>query len=225
MILSKIISSRGFCSKRKAEDLVKKGEITVDKKVIKDVFFIPKKDSVIEHNGKKITPLREKIWLYNKPEKTIVSHNDKRTTVFDLIQEQLKVDHKLISVGRLDYMSKGLMIITNSSEYAHYMETASLKRVYRVVIKSKKNTFNSEHCMMLRKGIKAYGIQYKPIHAKIIYAKKDKYTVDMTLVEGKNREIRNIIKYFGFFVESLERIKYGGFDLSGIKSNQIVKVK
>jgi 23S rRNA pseudouridine2605 synthase len=216
--LSKIINKSGLCSRRDAEKLILDGKVYVNGKVIKEVVTFASLDDVITVEGKQIN-LEEKItrlWIYNKPVGLITTHRDThgRQTVF----ENIKGLPRVISIGRLDKMSEGLLLLTNDGNLARKFELPSnkIERVYLVQAIGNHNAILSA-----KFPIEIDGIIYTP--SKIVMKKNGWFEV--TLISGKNREIRRIFGYFGLRVEKLIRIKYGPFVLGNLKPGEYFECK
>ena len=130
----------------------------------------------------------------------------------------------MITVGRLDYDSEGLLLITNSGDIKRKMELPNnnWKRIYRVRVYGK---VNKDIVLKLRKGLKIKTIQYKPIDAKIDNESNSYTWLTMSLTEGKNREIRNIFEYFGMSVTRLIRVAYGPYKLNNLIKGEVEKIK
>ena len=222
--IAKYISNSGHCSRREAEKLIKDGRVKINNQICDHPSQKVNNEDIVEIN-KKIIKINNKveIWKLYKPIKYICSNKDnlKRKKIFDLLPKGLP---RLISVGRLDYMSEGLVILTNSGEYSRYLElpSSNIERIYRVCINGNvKNT----HIQRINRGINIKNINYNKI--KLIIEKKSKNYVWLIfkLKEGKNREIRNICNFFSWKIIKLLRIKYGPYKLGKLKVGETEKIK
>ena len=175
--------------------------------------------------NKKIIILESEVRLRKmyKPTKVICTNKDPqhRKTIFDLIPKNYP---RLISIGRLDFMSEGLLLFTNNGDFARRLElpSSNFLRVYRVCING---NINPADLAAINKGIKINGIQYNKVTAKI-----EKFNVPYTWMifkirEGKNREIRNICELFLWNIVKLIRIQYGSIKLTKQKPGEIIEVK
>ncbi len=219
--IEKYIASCGICSRRDATDLILKGDIKKNNKIVLDPSTKVLKEDVILYRNNLILPQKKvKIWKYYKPTGVICTHKDPfdRSTVF----EQLNIKEYVISVGRLDVNSEGLLLITNNAEFARYMELPSnrMRRVYKVrafgnigkfLISSKKNIesllgYNIESVYLLRKG-------------------QTNHWFKIVLTEGKNREVRNIFQFFGLRVNRLIRVCYGRYNLGHMRPGECILCK
>lgn len=228
--LSKAISDSGFCSRRKAEELILEGKVKVNGIIVNNIpAFISENDSLSINE----TPIKmqqeAKIWAYNKPVGLITSHSRKegKPIVFDDLA--FAPGKHLISVGRLDVASEGLLLITNNGNIARIMELPSskLERIYKVrsygdirallsFLEQKK--INQEEYSIFSDKIKYYFQNIKLI-SDDNFIKKNHW-FEISIKEGKNREVRKIFAYFGLQVNRLIRIKYGPFLLGDLKPRQ-----
>ncbi len=222
--INKALSHLGVCSRREADSLVAEGRVTVNGVVCKfgqqvnddDIICVDK----VQYNIKNIPT--EKIWLFYKPIGVITSRCDTegRKTVFDIVN----VGERIISVGRLDINSEGLLLLTNSPSFASYAQTPGLwKRVYKVRVFG---VLSDDIINSMANGMIIDGIKYKPIHVKILSNNAGKNVwCECTLEEGKNREIRKIFEHFGILVNRLIRIQYGPYKLDKLTPGEIKRVK
>ena len=162
------------------------------------------------------------VWKLYKPIKYICSTKDNlgRKKIFDLLPKNVG---QLISVGRLDYMSEGLILLTNNGDYSRYLEhpSSNIERIYRVCINS--NVQNTD-LQKINKGITIKEINYKKIKVAFEKKLKNHSWLIFKLKEGKNREIRNICNYFSWNIVKLIRIGYGPYKLGRLKEGQFQKL-
>lgn len=163
------------------------------------------------------------MWKIYKPPRTICTNKDpqKRKTIFDILPNDFP---RVISIGRLDFMSEGLLLLTNNGDYARNLElpSSNVLRVYRLCLKG---DITTNMINQINRNISIYGINYKKISAKIEKFQNPYTWVIFKLKEGKNREIRNICKFFKWSVIKLIRIQYGTIKLSQQKMGEIQEVK
>ncbi len=222
--IAKYISNSSYCSRRQAEKLIDDGQVKINSQVCTHPSQKVNNEDIIKINNKiiKINNKTE-IWKLYKPIKYICSNNDnlKRKKIFDLLPNKLV---NLKSVGRLDFMSEGLILLTNNGDYSRYLELPStnLERVYRVCII---NDVRSSDVKKVNNGIIIDGVQYNKV--KILVEKKNKGYLWLVfkLREGKNREIRNICKFFSWSIIKLIRISYGPYQLGNLKVGELKKIK
>ena len=175
--------------------------------------------------GKKTIQLQNtvRLWKIYKPIKYICSTKDdqNRKKIFDLIPKNLP---RMISIGRLDFMSEGLLLFTNNGDYSRNLELPSkgYERVYRVCLNGQ---IDKKDIEKINKGIKIDNINYNKIKIKIDKLDKTYTWIIAKLKEGKNREIRNICKIFNLKVERLRRISYGRFLLKTVPNGKFKEIK
>tara|TARA_B100000575_G_scaffold292926_1_gene302730 strand:- start:194 stop:886 length:693 start_codon:yes stop_codon:yes gene_type:complete len=221
--ISKYLSSAGICSRRDAEKLIVEKRIKINDQTcfhpshkVSDLDIIKVNNKVIKIS-KKI-----EVWKLYKPIKYICSSKDNlgRKKIFDLLPKNIS---KLISVGRLDYMSEGLILLTNNGDYSRYLEhpSSNIERIYRVCVN---NNVKNNDLKKINKGIKVKEISYNKV--KVVFEKKlkDHNWLIFKLKEGKNREIRNICNYFSWNIVKLIRIGYGPYKLGRLREGQFQKL-
>ena len=223
MRIGKYIANAGVCSRRDAEKLIEQKKVFINNiRCEHPSTLVTHKDKIIVN--KKVVKLesRVRLWKMYKPTKVICTNKDPqhRKRVCDLIPNNYP---RLICIGRLDFMSEGLLLFTNNGDFARRMELPSSKflRVYRVCING---SINPTDLAAIQKGIKINGIQYNKITTKI-----EKFNAPYTWIifkmrEGKNREIRNICKFYLWNIVKLVRIQYGSIKLIKQKPGEIVEV-
>ena len=226
--LNKALSILGICSRRDADRLIQTGEITVNTKTITALGSKVYYGDQITYNDKLYTLTKAskiKVWKYYKPNGLITTHRDEknRPTVFDNIKT--KISERVISVGRLDLNSEGLLLITNNADFARLAESpkTAWERKYRVRCFG---TINDAIIKQLESGITISGICYAPVEVNTIKTGDGKnFWIELTLREGKNREIRKLMNYFDIQVNKLIRTKYGPYELGDLKPGQIIQCK
>ncbi len=179
--------------------------------------------NIIKVNNKIVKKANKvEVWKLYKPIKYICSTKDNlgRKKIFDLLPKNVG---QLISVGRLDYMSEGLILLTNNGDYSRYLEhpSSNIERIYRVCINS--NVQNTD-LQKINKGITIKEINYKKIKVAFEKKLKNHNWLIFKLKEGKNREIRNICNYFSWNIVKLIRIAYGPYKLGRLKEGQFQKL-
>ena len=224
MRIAKFIANAGVCSRRNAEKLINEKKVFVNEKCCLHPSLKVKEGDQIVVN-KKILKIEKKIriWKMYKPKKIICTNKDpqKRKTIFNLIPKNLP---RLISIGRLDFMSEGLMLFTNNGDFARKYEipSSNILRVYRVCING---NVKSDDLKKINNNIKIRNIIYKKIKVKKEKFYKTHTWLIFKMTEGKNREIRNICEYFLWNIVSLVRIQYGKIKLQNQKPGEIIEIK
>ncbi|AFB20997.1 pseudouridine synthase [Rickettsia canadensis] len=212
--LAKVISNSGVCSRRDAEKLIAEGQVKVDGITILAPATNVDISNQIEVSGILINQSQKpRLWIYYKPVGLITTHKDplSRKTVF----EDLTSLPRVISIGRLDLNSEGLLLLTNSGDLARQFELPSnkLKRVYHVRAYGNPDfLLKSEY-----KNLEIDGILYNPYSIKLLRGNNTNAWFEIVLFEGKNREIRRIFEYFGLKVNKLIRVQYGSFTIGNLK--------
>lgn len=162
------------------------------------------------------TPMKEntRLWLYHKPREMMTTHFDPqgRVTVFSRLKD-LGIHQHVISVGRLDYLSEGLILVTNDGELARALELPSyrIERAYKVRVFGR--TFDDTKLAKIRAGCVMGGRQYGPYHTEVVTRQNTNTWLHMKLYEGKNNEIRRIMRKYSLRVNRLKRVTYGPYGL------------
>jgi 23S rRNA pseudouridine2605 synthase len=221
--IAKVIARAGLCSRRDAERWIEEGRVQVDGKVLHTPAFVVTEKSVIVVDGKPLAkPEQPRLWVYYKPKGLITTHRDEqgRPTLFEALPKDMP---RVISVGRLDLNSEGLILLTNDGELARHIELPSTGwvRTYRVRVHGLIDTKALE---TLKKGITVKGIHYGPITAVLDKQQGNNAWITVSLKEGKNREIRRVFDHLGWPVNRLIRISYGVFQLGELKPGEIKSV-
>lgn len=221
--IAKVIARSGFCSRREAERYIEAGRVVVNKqKLTTPAVLVSESDEILIDGKPLIQKPTTRLWVYHKPRGVITTHNDPegRPTLFDTLPQNANLPQHIISVGRLDVMSEGLILLTNDGELARKLEhpSSQIPRTYRVRVYGQisKETYTS-----LKRGISISGIQYGSINVVEKTTKRPEHWIEMTLTEGKNREIRRIIDHLGGRVTRLVRTSYGPFHLGKLQEGQL----
>lgn len=220
MRLNKFLAHHGICSRRDADKLIQQGCVKVNHKLMTTPYIV-QEDDLISVNGKEITQKPEsKIWAFYKPCGLITTHKDNlnRETVFNHPAVQ-KLGH-VVSVGRLDINSEGLILLTNDPVFSHYAESPKTQweRIYKVRVFGEMNYHDLDN---LRHGITIDGVDYQPIIVQYEEQTSKNHWITMTLTEGKNREIRNVLNALGLQVNRLIRVAYGPYSLKNLQVGEI----
>ncbi len=221
--IAKLLARAGLCSRRDAERLIAEGRVSVDGKVLKSPALALAGEHDIRVDGKPIPEAEPaRLWRYHKPAGLITTHRDARgrPTVFERLPPELP---RLVSVGRLDLNSEGLLLLTNDGALARELELPArgwLRR-YRVRVHG---AINAERLAALSQGISIDGIAYGPIRAALDRQQGSNAWLTLSLHEGKNREIRRVMEHLGLPVTRLIRIAYGPFQLGDLARGAIEEV-
>ena len=225
--LNKFIASSPLSSRRKVDEFIENGDVVVNGRIVKELGFQVGPKDKVSVNGKLIKPLKLEYYRFYKPAGYITTSEDEkgRKTIYDLIPPELK---KLKPVGRLDKDSTGLIIMTNDGELINEMTHPTIKgpKIYLVSINGKLTVEDGEK---MYNGIE---IETDTGEKKIAYAQvlpieleNKKSTVQVTLHQGINRQIRKMFAALGFEVISLKRVQHGTITLEGLKKGQIKPMK
>jgi 23S rRNA pseudouridine2605 synthase len=222
--IAKRIARAGICSRREAESRILDGRVTVNGEIITSPALNVSPSEKITVDGKSL-PAREPagLWRYYKPRGLVVSDRDEqnRETIFDHLPKNLP---RLITVGRLDLDSEGLLLLTNDGDLARHLELPSTgwSRKYRVRTQGQ---IDQAELAALANGITIDGIRYGQVIAKLDRQMASNAWLTIAIREGKNREIRRIMDYLGHKVSRLIRISYGPFQLGDLEDGDIEAIK
>jgi 23S rRNA pseudouridine2605 synthase len=223
--IAKRLADLGVASRRECEALILEGRIKINNFKITEASHKVKDSDVILINNKPITNVqpKTKLFIFNKPKGCITSSVDpqNRATIFDFIPAKLG---RLISIGRLDYNTEGLLLLTNSGSFAREMELPSnnIIRIYKAKVFG---YIDQKRLARLGSGSKVEGIKYGMFKV-IVNRTADPYSLlTVKVSEGKNREVKRVLASVGLKVVELERIQYGPYKLKGISRGAIEEVK
>lgn len=221
--IAKVMARAGLCSRRDAETWITAGRVSVNGRVIDSpALNVQASDEIIV--DEKPLPRAEKtrLFLYHKPAGLVTSAKDEqgRPTVFDFLPRQLP---RLISVGRLDLNTEGLLLLTNDGGLSRYLELPATgwERTYRV---RSYGYVKQEDLDRLRNGVTVDGVRYGPIRAVLETEKGANSWMNFTITEGKNREVRRVLESIGLRVNRLIRLSYGPFELGNIDQGVVYEV-
>ncbi len=222
--IAKVVARAGLASRRDAEGWIVQGRVTVNGRVINSPALDVTVNDVVTVDGKPLPPRqRTRLFLYHKPRGLMTTHADPegRPTVFDNLPEALP---RLISIGRLDFNTEGLLLLTNDGGLARALElpeTGWLRR-YRVRAHGEVTQAQLDE---LKKGIEVDGVKYGPIDATLERDQGANVWLVFAIREGKNREVRNVMAHLGLEVNRLIRVSYGPFQLGEIAEGGVEEVK
>lgn len=222
--IAKVLSRAGVASRREAERMIELGQVAVNGKVIDSPALNVTARDRITVDGKPLAqPEPARLWLYYKPEGLVTSASDEkgRATVFDMLPEDMP---RVMSVGRLDLNSEGLLLLTNDGELKRRLELPSTGwlRKYRVRVNGNPTDPDLEP---LRKGITIDGEKFQPMQVVLDRIQGANAWLTVGLREGKNREIRRAMTEIGLTVNRLIRISYGPFRLNELQPGEVEEVR
>lgn len=221
--IAKYIADCGYCSRRDAEKLILEGLVKVNGKVISSPT-VKITDHSVKINNKLINnQQRTRLFIINKPKSCLTSHKDPqdRPLVFDLVPKELP---RLVSVGRLDFNTEGLLLLTNNGQLSKYISDPKTGwiRKYRARVYGK---VDLDRLKRLEGGVKIDGIFYKSIKAEVESQSGSNSWLKISITEGKNREIRKVMEYIDLKVNRLIRTSFGPFNLGNLPNGNIKEVK
>lgn len=224
--IAKVMARAGLCSRREAERWIESGRVQVNGATLESAACVVTGKDKIVIDGKPLQSAEKtRLFLYHKPAGLVTSARDEkgRATVFDKLPEGLP---RLISIGRLDLNTEGLLLLTNDGELSRYLElpATGLVRRYRVRVRGRVDERKLEK---LKNGIVHEGIKYGRIDAEIDGHREQASSniwLIVSLQEGKNREVRNAMAAIGLQTSRLIRLSYGSFQLGNLPKSEVREV-
>lgn len=212
MRINKYIAASGVCSRRKADELIQNGNVKVNGVTLKEPGYDVVQGDVVEVNGRTLAVEEKKVYIaLNKPlgYVTTVADDKDRLTVMDLVGD---IDARIFPVGRLDYNTSGLLLMTNDGDFAYRVSHPKheLGKTYRAKVAG---VLSNEKCAKLRNGVDIGGFVTSKAKVSIVKGAPRTTVVDITIHEGKNRQVRKMFKAVGNNVQELERIAIGDIKL------------
>lgn len=218
--LQKAIAASGYTSRRKAEDLIRAKRVKVNGEVVSELGFKVKQGDLIEIDGQVLEGENKVYYLFYKPKSCICSLSDElnRTTVVDYFQD---VKERIYPVGRLDYDTTGVLIMSNDGEFANLMmhPSSHLEKIYEVTIDG---LITGETLHQLEKGVYLEGVKTLPCKIKVTGKDMEHKTTMLMikLVEGKNRQVKKMFESMGHKVKRLHRSQIGTVNLKGLRPGE-----
>lgn len=223
MRINKYIAQAGVASRRKADELIAAGNVKVNGAVLREPGYDVQEGDRVEVNGRQIEAQEKKVYiLLNKPlgYVTTVSDDKERLTVMDLVQD---VDARIFPVGRLDYNTSGMLIMTNDGDFAYKLTHPKheLTKTYRARVAG---VLSTEKVWKLRNGVDIGGFVTSKARVDVVKGLPKSTIVDITIHEGKNRQVRKMFKAVGNNVQELERIAIGDIRLGRLAEGHYRKL-
>ena len=221
--IAKLLARVGLCSRRDAERWIAAGRVSVDGHILTTPAVTVTAANDVRVDGAPLpTPDRPRLWRYHKPAGLVTTHRDEkgRPTVFDALPKELP---RVISVGRLDLTSEGLLLLTNDGAVARRLElpaTGWLRR-YKVRVHGE---VEPDRLVALEKGVTIEGLAYGPIRAGLERQQGSNAWIALALREGKNREVRRVLEHLGLPVTRLIRLSFGPFQLGNLARGEVAEV-
>lgn len=221
--IAKRLARAGLCSRRDAERWIAQGRVVVNGSKLESPACVVSPADIIIVDGQPLgEPERTRLWRYHKPSGLVTTHKDPegRLTVFDKLPDGMP---RVVSVGRLDLNSEGLLLLTNDGELARKLELPSNAwiRRYRVRVHGE---VDPTTLVKLAKGITVDGVTYDAIDATLDRQQGANAWLTVSLQEGKNREIRRVMEFLGWPVTRLIRVSYGPFQLGALPDGEVEEV-
>ena len=223
MRINKYIASAGICSRRKADDLVANGNVRINGVVVKEAGAQVGEGDVVEGNGSVISAAHKNVYIaVNKPLGYITSMEDdrERATVADLVTD---IPERLFPVGRLDYNTTGLLIMTNDGQLT-YTLTHPKHEVYKTYVARVEGVISGSRLAKLRRGVDIGGFVTSPAKVKLVKQMPRYAVVEISIREGKNRQVRKMFAAVGNRVQELKRVSIGEIRLGRMKEGHYRKL-
>lgn len=221
--IAKVLARAGACSRRDAERWIADGRVSVDGHVLTTPAVTVTAATDIRVDGKPLpAPDRPRLWRYHKPAGLVTTHRDEkgRPTVFDALPKELP---RLISIGRLDLNSEGLLLLTNDGALARRLELPSTGWLRRYKVRVHGGV-EPDRLAAFEKGVTIDGVAYGPLRASLERLQGSNAWITMALREGKNREVRRVLEHLGLQVTRLIRLSYGPFQLGNLARGAVDEV-
>ena len=210
MRIAKAMAHAGLCSRRDAEDWIAAGRVAVNGKVLTTPACVVSPGDAITVDGEALpAPQAPRLWRYHKPTGLVTSHKDPqgRPTVFASLPEGLP---RVVSVGRLDINTEGLLLLTNDGALARHLELPSTGWVRRYRVRAH-GRVSQDALDRLKGGVTIDGVRYGPVDARVERQQGSNVWLTVALREGKNREVKRIAEHLGLKVNRLIRVSFGPF--------------
>ncbi len=221
--IAKVIARAGICSRRDAEKIVAEGRVTLDGETVKTPATKVLRTQVVAIDGKPLgVPDPARLWRYHKPAGLVTTHRDPegRATVFANLPKHLP---RVVSIGRLDYNSEGLLLLTNDGEIARRLElpAGGWPRKYRARLFGKVTQADLDK---LAEGVTVGTVKYGPVVADLERSKGVYSWATVSLKEGKNREVKRVMESIGLKVARLIRVQFGPFHLGQLAEGAVEEI-
>lgn len=224
MRIAKAIARAGLCSRREAERWIAEGRVRLNSKVLDSpAVTVTASDSILVDGQPLPAPEPVRLWRYHKPRGLVTTHRDPegRPTVFDNLPPDLP---RVVSVGRLDFNTEGLLLLTNDGALARHLELPSTGWLRRYRVRAH-GRVTQEDLDKLREGVEIDGVRYGPVEATLDSVKGTNVWLTVALREGKHREVRKLLASLGLEVNRLIRVSYGPFQLLDLPAGAVEQVK
>lgn len=221
--IQKIIANYGYCSRRKAEELIKKKKVKVNGKIIDVGYLVSSKDKVEVDGNLLVKEKKFEYYLLNKPRSVVSTTNDEhnRKTVVDIINTKTRI----YPVGRLDYDTTGVILLTNDGKLANLLMHPS-SNIDKTYVAKVRGIVTGYDIKKLRNGVYIDNIKTSKAKVKLrkIDKKKETSIVELTIHEGRNHQVKKMFESLGYKVDKLTRIRYAFFTTDGLKVGEYRKL-
>jgi 23S rRNA pseudouridine2605 synthase len=224
MRIAKTLARAGLCSRREAERWIAQGRVSVNGEVLASpARDVSGRDHILVDGQELPAPEPPRLWRYHKPRGLVTTHKDPegRKTVFEALPEHLP---RVVSVGRLDVNTEGLLLLTNDGALARHLELPATGWLRRYRVRAH-GTVAQEALDRLKHGTEVNGVRYGPIEATLDKPQGSNVWLTIGLREGKNREVRTILEHLGLTVNRLIRISFGPFQLLDLEPGAVEAVR
>ena len=221
--IAKVIARAGICSRRDAERLIEEGKVSVNGKVLESPALNVTGRDRITVNGETLPQFEPtRLWRYHKPAGLVTTARDPegRTTVFERLPAGMP---RVVSVGRLDINTEGLLLLTNDGELARLLELPATGWTRRYRVRAW-GDITQEQLDKLTDGIEVEGVRYGPIEAKLDKVQGSNVWLTVGLKEGKNREVKRVLGALGLSVNRLIRLSFGPFQIGDLAEGEVAQV-
>lgn len=224
MRIAKAMARAGLCSRREAERWIADGRVSVNGKLLKTPAIEVKPGDKVIVDGKPLPSAEPpQLWRYHKPKGIVTTHSDPegRPTVFDKLPPEMP---RVISVGRLDFNTEGLLLLTNDGALARHLELPANGWVRRYRVRAK-GRVSPDDLAKLKDGVTIDGVNYGPVEAQVDSIQGANTWLTIAIREGKNREVRNVLAHLGLTVNRLIRVSFGPFQLLDLQPGAVEAVR
>jgi len=221
--IAKRLSRAGVCSRRDAEKMIGAGRVAIGGRVVEKPGTLVEPSDLITVDGKPIPDVEPtRMWRFHKPAGLVTTARDEmdRPTIFDIMPPGFP---RVMTVGRLDINSEGLMLLTNDGELARHLELPSTGWIRRYRVRAFGHVAQA-NLDTLKSGCVVDGVSYGPVEATLERTQGDNVWIGIALKEGKNREVRRVLESLGLKVGRLIRVSYGPFQLGNLARGQVEEV-
>ncbi|KDO26731.1 hypothetical protein SPRG_20528 [Saprolegnia parasitica CBS 223.65] len=224
--LAKRLALSGVSSRREAEKIIQDGRVTVNGVLVDNVAHNVSMDDLVTVDDKPLTfKDKRRVWIAHKLMGELVTTSDPqgRPTIMDRLKK-MGMQHHIMAVGRLDFNTEGLLLLTNDGAYARELEHPQfeVQRTYRVLVRGQ---VLPSKIAELQKGAVVDGIKYRPIQVTIESTKDKDSWLKVKLSEGKNREVRKALAHVRLIVKRLIRVEYGPYRLADLQKGYVLEVQ